>query len=153
MKSHVLERLQAALTKPNVQPNIQLALCVTPLAHTSLVGGVETWYPLVHLNKSAGWAWIVNPATDYVCRVALSEVINFKYLKGVSPAEVGTPTPAADQLYVVFTTGKIDLPTKEEAQALAIAYASKHRGEPVYVGQAVTRVIVPAEPKPEITEY
>lgn len=145
----VLNRMLSALSKPGTE----LAVSVAPSAHASLEGGNEAYYRLVHFNPQAQLAWIVNPATNHVCKVAEAELLGWKYLRSDKQVVVDVEAAPPEQLYLVFTMGSTIKRTKEEAQAMATQYANTYRGTPVYVGQAVSRVLVPVEPKPEITEY
>lgn len=156
MNATVLKRLQAALSKPNVK----LAVSVSPSAHTSLDGGNEVWYPLVHLAKSAGYAWVVNPNTDYVCRVSIDDLLAFKYLKG-APSEYEQTEAAAQPKtgrYILWQPESKQPPSVQytnEGEALRIAHvmADKHKGHEFIVCKLVKGVKYPQLPTVETKEY
>lgn len=158
MNATVLKRLQAALSKPNNK----LAVSLTTGAHSSLTGGNAVWYPLVHLAKGAGYAWVVNPDTDYVCRVSIEDMTSFKYLKGVASDEQVTAEPPVQK------TGRYILwcPTSErpprvvhtnegEATRIAHTMADQHKGSEFIVCKLIKGVKYskPVLPTVETLEY
>lgn len=156
MNATVLNRLQAALSKPNTK----LAVSVSTSAHTSLEGGNEVWYPLVHLAKSAGYAWVVNPHTDYVCRISIEDLLAFKYLKG-TPSEYEQAEAAAQPKtgrYILWCPSSNLPPTvnyTNEGEALRIAHvmADKNKGHEFIVCKLVKGVKYPQLPTVETKEY
>lgn len=158
MNATVLKRLQAALSKPNNK----LAVSLTTGAHSSLTGGNEVWYPLVHLAKGAGYAWVINPDTDYVCRVSIEDMTSFKYLKGgAEVVETGSEPPVQKTGRYILWCPTSQLPPRvnytSEGEAIRVAHtmADQHKGSEFIVCKLIKGVKYPKPvlPAVETLEY